>query len=371
MRWGDAKLNIRKPVTRRPVTRRPVTWKAAITLVELMVSLVIVGILIIGVFLPVLVSSQEMSRRALCAHNLSQVARGVLNLENAQRVFPSGGIHPSPDIRNYASIDVDSPNFTGVAHGPEKQGLGWMYQILPYLPGNARPGPVTQKEIDALDLEVYFCPARRPPTRSSRGHLLNDFVGMSAAPSRGQVGGTFFDSLLTAGCRTSYSFWGTTSYSNDKQPISADQLGSRYTGFWGVIVRSSYLRKRNGEVRDLKYTPLTRLKSISDGTSHTGMITEKALLEPCGAGDERGWSDGWAPDTMRLTLCQPVSDQEQAVSAPNPMFSAGSAHSSGLHVAMADGSVRFTNFRVDLETWNRTAHRSDGEFISFGALSGP
>ena len=45
--------------------RRPATRKPAITLVELMVSLVIVGILMIGVFLPVLVSSQEMSRRAL------------------------------------------------------------------------------------------------------------------------------------------------------------------------------------------------------------------------------------------------------------------------------------------------------------------
>ena len=79
-------------------------------------------------------------------------------------------------------MDVDSSNFTGIAYGPEKQGLGWMYQILPYLPGNVAPAPVTQKEIDAIDLEVYFCPARRPPTRSSQGHLLNDFVGMSAAP---------------------------------------------------------------------------------------------------------------------------------------------------------------------------------------------
>ena len=41
-------------------------------------------------------------------------------------------------------------------------------------------------------------------------------------------------------------------------------------------------------------------------------------------------------------------------------LTAGSAHTAGLNTGFADGSVRFINYDIEPETFNRMAHRSDG-----------
>ena len=41
----------------------------------------------------------------------------------------------------------------------------------------------------------------------------------------------------------------------------------------------------------------------------------------------------------------------------------GSAHTSGMNILLADGSVRFLGFTVDLNIFNRLGHREDGGTI--------
>jgi prepilin-type processing-associated H-X9-DG protein len=238
---------------------------------------------------------------------------------------------------------------------------------LPYLEENAVHDLNTTAQIESTPINMYFCPSRRQPTQyPATQRWLMDYAALTAAPSRSHLGNNLFDALINQnrGCTRAYSFWGTPSYSNDFNPRTKEQLGNRYTGYWGIIVRSSYLVAADGSVTDLNYDPITTIRRVKDGLSKTAMISEKYI--PTGvtgaAYDDRGWSDGWDLDTMSSSLCQPTSDRTR-LSWPAEAITAGSAHPSGINVVYADGSVRFISYDINLEIFNRIAHRSDGELV--------
>lgn len=114
----------------------------------------------------------------------------------------------------------------------------------------------------------------------------------------------------------------------------------------------------------LQYGQPTRLKNIIDGASRTALLTEKRRVgKGLDGGDDRGWADGWDLDTIRSTLCSPLSDSAPGVGGFSNVIGAGSSHSNGVNVVMADGAVRYIRFGVDVETWNQLGHRSDSQFL--------
>jgi prepilin-type processing-associated H-X9-DG protein len=130
-------------------------------------------------------------------------------------------------------------------------------------------------------------------------------------------------------------------------------------------------------------------EKITDGTSKTIVVGEKWVPppfyeggDPAGSGigtlpgDDRGWADGWDCNNMRSALFQPRPDSAGVI----PLnanerggrcdeqwdFPFGSAHSGGINVMYADGSVGFVSYDIDQENFNRMAHRHDGETITYG-----
>ena len=108
---------------------------------------------------------------------------------------------------------------------------------------------------------------------------------------------------------------------------------------------------------------------IVDGTSHTLMFAEKAIPP-----DDRGWLSG-SRATLRNTG-QPFTRfessgavQSSAGDDPLSVGSFSSAHPYGVHVALADSSVRLLSFDIDHTVLRRLAHRSDGELIPASALT--
>ena len=79
------------------------------------------------------------------------------------KTFPTGGAGPDVDIANYSS--------GGKPFGPDKQGLNWTYQILPFLEEGAIRNITTQTQLQGISVPLYTCPSRRSaqPLNASNG----------------------------------------------------------------------------------------------------------------------------------------------------------------------------------------------------------
>src|SRR5204862_6784684 len=105
------------------------------TLVELLVVIAIIGVLV-ALLLPAIQAAREAARRTQCKNQLKQIGLAIHNHVSTFRVFPTGGAKIYPSIEDYV--------VGGTPLGPDKQGLGWAYQILPYLEAAAIHGLRTQ-----------------------------------------------------------------------------------------------------------------------------------------------------------------------------------------------------------------------------------
>ena len=345
--------------------------RRAFTLVELLVVIAIIGVLV-ALLLPAVQSAREAARRTTCKNQLRQMALAVLNCESAFKIFPTGGIEPWPQIEDYST--------GGKPYGPGKQGLSWAFQILPYLENNAVYNVATTKQIANTPVAMYFCPSRRPPTRTTNPTFpypawLMDYAGLASAPTRSQVGDTLFNANVPNNrwCQSGYAFWGDRGGGNRFTPSPASRLGTGYVEFASVITRSPYLVESGskglvpGKIRDLGY-PLVKHASISDGASNTGMLCEKRLTPSAydvdAWYDDRGWSDGWDPDTMRFSACRPRNDNDDVgLSGDEDGNTPGSAHPAGFHIAYADGSVNVISYEINVETFIQIGNRADGETV--------
>jgi len=359
------------------------------TLVELLVVIAIIGVLV-ALLLPAIQAAREAARRTQCKNNVKQIMLSMLNHLEAKQAFPSGGIYPWPAIEDY----VVSPG--GAAYGPDKQGLSWAFQILPYLEGQAVYNLRTEKQMESTAISMYYCPSRRPPTKAiipgnvagSYPYLI-DYAAAVPFPSRGQWAGISISpyenqfvkataaSGDTAGC-ISERFWGRPAGPIFDYVPNVTTL-SQYTGFSGVIVRSElHVNPGTKAKNNFDWYERIDFAKISDGSSNTLVLGEKFVVPSVYQGsadtgliwaDDKGWTDGWDPDTLRATVCQLMPDREITASESRGAgFRFGSAHTTGMNTAFADGSVRTINYNIELPILNLLAHRADDETVNLEAL---
>jgi len=262
--------------------------ESGFTLVELLVVIAIIGVLV-ALLLPAVQAAREAARRSTCVNQLKQMGIAVQNHIDSQKVFPSGGSRYSTLLKNYVSGGTSNP---GTPNSAEKQGLGWAYQILPYLEQNAVKNILSQADLKQTTVSIYNCPSRRAPqtatTTSGGGSVaaLTDYA--SAHPLTAKCGADYgtgnfqigTPDSLTGGVShavavASFWCWG---------PGDPDPLGSGKSGVSdGVISRTPYrvalgatstspavLVKANWAGP----TP-TKPANITDGLSNTLLISEK------------------------------------------------------------------------------------------------
>jgi hypothetical protein len=113
------------------------------------------------------------------------------------------------------------------------------------------------------------------------------------------------------------------------------------------------------------------LRQITDGTSKTALVGEKALPPKYytsgygdklpaysgNGGDNSSMYQGHDKDNARYIGGKPVLDDD--VESSDVLF--GGPHVSSMHMAMSDGSVHSIDYDIDQEVWGLYGSRHDGK----------
>jgi prepilin-type processing-associated H-X9-DG protein len=224
---------------------------------------------------------------------------------------------------------------------------------------------------------------------------LVDYAGATAGPSRSEPNSSYnptknFDAYVTevqntgmiAGPTMGVLFWGCLGCTHafpSALIVQAQANAGRPVQFRGVIQRTDWYVDSGVGSRAGFGTKMT-FEKITDGTSKTFVVSEKwvhpAMYDGGSASqtwcaDDRGWADGWDCNNMRCALFPLQADSEGPMPElgdacdDGPDFGFGSAHSGGVNLMFADGSVGFVSYDIDQENFNRMANRLDGEYVTF------
>jgi prepilin-type N-terminal cleavage/methylation domain-containing protein len=383
---------------------RRTIWPA-FTLVELLVVIAIIGILV-ALLLPAIQAARESARRTECQNHLRNIGLGVLSHVDTLKVFPTGGSKylrkvPAPVFELEQNIE------NGKLQGTKKQGLGWGFQILPFIEETAAHRIRNTIDLQQVVVEIYVCPSRRPPKTTYSpefdgivAHM--DYAGAvpctHTTPARTVRYDPTIGVPLTANAITNLhrSFGGgngasTTFFPPDNAIYDGVIVRAvwRWTGMDTATGKQIGLWSRN-------VTQLVKPAKIVDGTSKTLMIAEKYVRSDNydGGGnhysDDRGWIDGWDTDQMRSTCFVPVGDGDAigygtlqnyfaddfgpAGYGPFPtglynVLHYGSAHPSTINSVFADGSVHSISFDVDVLVFNGLGTRDGEEALDLSGVN--
>jgi len=331
--------------------------RTAFTLVELLVVIAIIGVLV-ALLLPAVQAAREAARRSQCSNQLRQLAIGWMNHEGTHSHFPTGGF----GFRVVGDADR--------GFGEEQTGA-WVFNILPYIEqqqihdmgaGQEPAGKaIAHAQREGIPIATMNCPSRRPSQPFEKG---NSFY-VTALPG-GQTH-SIDRSLIESQARTDYAAnYGnilvTESsgeivfvYPHEKPDLPAGPIVSSFfptdvgKEMLAILTGVSYIRSK------------VRIAQIEDGTSNTLMLGEKVVnsdnyLDGNDLGDDWSMYTGQQDDMYRIPVDPPLPDSPFALDERR----FGSAHPSGLNVALCDASVHFISFDIDQLTFQKLGNRLDG-----------
>jgi prepilin-type N-terminal cleavage/methylation domain-containing protein/prepilin-type processing-associated H-X9-DG protein len=360
----------------------------AFTLVELLVVIAIIGILV-ALLLPAIQSAREAARRTQCKNNLKNIGIACLNHVDTYKYFPTGGI-------SWGMLLEDFVSDSGLAVGPDKLGMGWGFQILPYLEEGGVHSLTDMAAAQSVPITLYICPSRRGVTRNLITNpsgvevetVLTDYASINPCTKMWESDATPIDLENLIANQDWNVVRGLTMKDGaapgypEYNPLPGGGPNVQALGTYdGVIVRSAFVL----DAVQSPFTPgpegffaegaprPTKMAKISDGTSKTVMIAEKYVRSDIYQGgspsDDTGWIDGWDADIVRCSCVPPFQDNQSEYkwtglhgdgpnSAPWYMLAAGSAHAGGFNAVFADGSVHSINYGIDIIVYNSLGTRN-------------
>ncbi len=304
------------------------------TLIELLVVIAIIAVLI-ALLLPAVQAAREAARRSQCTNNLKQVALAAMNYESSNGLFPAG------------ALSQNDPTHGGTAAKPYYiTNFSVFVRLLPFTEQsslyNAVNFNLTQSCYDNLtvagiQLNILQCPSdnmnQGVPIVKGKGASWTFYPQPTTS-----IGNCYFTSY--GGCAGTYfsnNYFGGTNYSARQGLIN------------GVIYPDA----------------TTSIASITDGTSNTFLIGEKAKgfltqFDPSYAVSDNAWYSGNYYDSQICTLYPPnVQTSSTAVKSFAYYFpqTASSYHPGGLNMAYADGSVHF--IKNTINSWSFATGNAD------------
>jgi prepilin-type N-terminal cleavage/methylation domain-containing protein len=331
----------------RPAASRPIAARRGFTLIELLVVIAIIAVLI-ALLLPAVQQAREAARRSQCQNNLKQLGLALHNYHDAFQVF----------VYRSGGTAINAGNLYG-----NKDRLSGLVGLLPHLD----QAPLYGQIASSLTINGTTFPAMGPvPWHSSSANWVYTpweavipgyscpSAGKHIAPSQYGVSGNMGT--------TSYMFCAGDSTKVRVKPAEAYRL----RGICGWQTR-------------------TKIKDITDGASNTIIMGERRtpvssadightvttagskIPLACLATYDKNlrtyisggtpvplagsrWSDGGSGFGSFTTILPPNSPscmQNAGDDDGDGFYSAGSQHTGGCMVLLADGAVRFISENID------------------------
>ena len=279
------------------------------TLVELLVVIAIIGILV-GLLLPAVQAAREASRLSQCGNNMKQIALGLQNYADANKLLP-------PAACDYR-VDTQA-----------REGWSWIFLILPF---------IEQPELyNACNVWCANAASKGPnKIDAATGALTRAPIPQLICPT---------DTVAVLGPEQKWNSSKPDTVKSSKTNYVANG-GYRQTwcGSWGSqCTLDQNMRASSGAIRKSKGVSF---KDITDGLSKTFLIGEAGgvpadpnnanLMPGIWVGNGSNFQS-YQGETIRYSSGK--LNNGTGINAEPPTF--GSFHNFGANFAMVDGSVRF------------------------------